>query len=90
MRIKFKKYEQRNFLKKVLEVLGCPSLSELRNRGISVDYSTLKNYFNESRTIPEDLFEDLIKISKLNKNDFTFEVLEDNWGKVKGGKSYTK
>lgn len=87
MRIKFKKGEQRKFIQKVLVISGCPSLSELRRRGFDINYSTLKNYFNEDRTLPENLFNELVEFGKLSKEDFVFEVLEENWGKIKGGKS---
>ena len=69
-RVKFKKGEQREFIKKVLEKINCPSLRELINRGISVNYSTLKNYFSEDKTIPEGLFNELIELGGLNKKDF--------------------
>lgn len=85
MRIRLKKPRQRYFIKKVLILTNCPSLAELSRR-INISYSTLKNYFNESRLIPEELFSDLCILSKMNKSDFEFEILNDNWGKVKGGK----
>jgi hypothetical protein len=85
-RIKFKKGKQREFIEKVLEKINCPSLRELINRGIDVNYSTLKNYFNEDRLIPEILFNELIEISGFNKKDFYFEIIEENWGQISGGK----
>ncbi len=66
--------------------INCPSLRELINRGIDVNYSTLKNYYAEERLIPEALFNELIGLSELNKRDFEFELINDNWGQVKGGK----
>jgi hypothetical protein len=84
-RVKFRKGEQRKFLKEVLEKINCPSLRELRNR-LGVNYSTLKNYFNEERCLPENLFSDLLYISKINKERYLIEYLEENWGQVKGGK----
>jgi hypothetical protein len=84
-RVKFRKGEQRKFLKEVLEKINCPSLRELRNR-LEVNYSTLKNYFNEERCLPENLFNDLLYISKINKEDYKMEYLKENWGQVKGGK----
>ena len=86
MRVKFSKGQQREFFKKVMETINCPSLRELINRGIDVNYSTLKNYYNEERLIPEYLFKELIGISGLNISYFKFELIEENWGKVKGGK----
>lgn len=85
-RIKFPKGEQRKFLKEVLGRINCPSLRELIQRGFDVPYSTLKNYFNESRALPEDFFRNLIILSKINEKDLDFEILEDNWGQKIGGK----
>lgn len=76
---------QRLFLKKVLEKTNCPSLKELVRRGFDTPYSTLKNYFNESRTLPEDLFNDLCVFADINKDDISFNILEDNFGQIKGG-----
>ena len=87
MRIKFQNGQQREFIKKVIEKINCPSLRELINRGIEVNYSTLKNYFNEERCLSEGLFYELIEISGLNKNELHFEIINENWGQVKGGKS---
>ena len=86
MRIKFDKGKQREFLKKVLEKTNCPSLRELISRGIDINYSTLKNYFSEERLISEDLFKELIIFSGLSEKDFDFEIIEENWGQIKGGK----
>jgi hypothetical protein len=85
-RIKFQKGQQKKFLKKVLEKINCPSLRELINRGFDIPYSTLKNYFNESRKLPRDLFNDLCYIAKINPESLKIEILESSWGQVKGGK----
>ncbi len=86
MRVQFNKYKQREFLKRVLEKTNCPSLKELINRGIEVNYSTLKNYFNEERLIPEKLFDELIALSGLEKKDFKFNLVDEHWGQAKGGR----
>ena len=86
MRIRFKKGEQRKFIKRVIEKINCPSLRELINRGIEVNYSTLKNYYNEERLLSDKLFYELIEISELNKNELDFNIINENWGQVKGGK----
>lgn len=86
MRVQFSKYKQREFLKMVLEKTNCPSLKELINRGIEVNYSTLKNYFNEERLIPEKLFNELIVLSGLEKKDFKFNLVDEHWGQAKGGR----
>ena len=84
-RIKFPKNRQRKFLKEVLNKIGCPSLRALRERGIDVNYSTMKNYYCEDRLIPENLFNDLCFVSGIKKEKLKFEFLDENWGKVKGG-----
>lgn len=86
MRIKFQKGEQRKFVQEVLRKINCPSLKELINRGIDVNYSTLKNYYNEERTLPESLFNELIGLSGLNKEEFKIEMIKEHWGQIKGGK----
>ncbi|MEA3414100.1 MAG: hypothetical protein U9Q99_01060 [Nanoarchaeota archaeon] len=85
MRIKFKKNKQREFIQKVLEILNCPSLKELIFRGVSVNYSSLKNYFIEDYYLPLEFFNELIKLSGIDKNSLKFEIIEDNWGQIKGG-----
>lgn len=85
MRVKFPKGKQRLFLNKVLEKMNCPSLRELIRRGFNIPYSTLKNYFNESRTLPLDLFEDLCNFSNFNRDKLDFKILRDYFGQVKGG-----
>ena len=84
-RIKFKKGEQRKFLKKVLEELNCPSSRALNQFGFDIPYSTLKNYFIELRVMPKNFFDDLCYLSKVDERDFEFEVLDENWGQVLGG-----
>lgn len=86
MRVKFQKGKQREFLKKVLVNLNCPSLNALNQFGFNIPYSTLKNYYSEARTLPFLLFKDLSYISKINENDFKVKFLEDNYGKILGGK----
>lgn len=85
-RIQFRKGFQRRFIKKVLDEINCPSLRELINRGISVNYSTLKNYYCEERLLPEEFFLSLCEIAKFNTNNFNFKILDKNWGQVIGGK----
>ncbi len=84
-RIKFKKGEQRKFIKDVLKNINSPSIKELANR-LSINYSTLKNYIVEERLLPENIFDNLCFISKINKSELDVEYLEENWGQVKGGK----
>ena len=86
MRIKFEKGKQREFLDLVIEKLNSPSLRGILQFGFNVSYSTLKNYYNEDRLLSKELFEDLLEVANLKKEDFEFKELDENWGKVKGGK----
>lgn len=86
MRVKFQKGKQRIFLIEVLRKLDCPSLRSLNQFGFEIPYSTLKNYFNESRTLPESFFKDLCYLSKMDVDKKFFELLGENWGQEKGGR----
>jgi hypothetical protein len=86
VRIKFKRGEQRKFLKNVLEKTHCPSLRSFLQFGFDIPYSTLKNYYNESRTLPKNFFEDLCYLSKINVKSLDIDYFDENWGKVYGGK----
>jgi len=86
MRVKFHKGEQRRFLNLVVERLNCVSVRGILQFGFDIKYNCLKNYYSERRLLPEDFFKDLCHISKLNPNDFDIKYLDDNWGKIKGGK----
>lgn len=85
-RVKFKAGEQRKFLEKVISESGAPSLRALNQFGFDVSYSTLKNYFTEKRNLPEDFFRDLCKLIRVDSGNFEVELLNENWGQVKGGK----
>ena len=85
-RIQFKKGKQRKFLDEVMQKLSTPSLRSLKQFGINTKYSTLKNYHNEARTLPQELFEDICHIAKINPKNFEVKTLEENWGQIKGGK----
>ena len=77
---------QKKFLNQTLKNLNCPSIKELKNRGIETSYSTLKNYFSEHRLLPESFFNDLCEISKIDGKKLKVKLFGDNWGRVKGGK----
>jgi len=85
MRVKFKRGEQRRFLDLVVERLSSPSVRGILQFGFDVPYSTLKNYYNESRLLPEDLFGDLCEVAGIDKRGLDFELVDENWGKVLGG-----
>jgi hypothetical protein len=85
-RIKFDKGKQREFLDLVIIRINSPSLRGLLQFGLETTYENLKNYYSERRLLPRDLFEDMIYLAKLKKKDFRFSYLDENWGRVKGGK----
>ncbi len=85
MRIKFKKGKQRKFLDLAVEKLNSPSVRGILQFGFDIPYSTLKNYYNESRLMPKNLFEDICDVALIGKNKFEVEEVSENWGKVKGG-----
>lgn len=87
MRVKFQKGMQRKFFEMVLSRAKCPSLRSLISRGFDFSYSTLKSYYSENRTLPENLFIDLCIFASLDRESIKFELLDDNWGKVLGGKN---
>ena len=87
MRIRFlKKRGQRKFLDLVVERLNSPSVRGILQFGFDVPYSTLKNYYNESRLLSSELFDDLCEVAWIDKGSLDFEEVGENWGKVKGGK----
>ncbi|MDP2946589.1 MAG: hypothetical protein Q8N88_00605 [Nanoarchaeota archaeon] len=55
--------------------------------GLDVRYSALKNYYNEFRLLPKKLFRDMCNIANLDFKSFEVVLSDNNWGKVKGGKT---
>ena len=88
MRVLFKKGKQKEFIDKVLRNVNCVSLRSLRERGIDISYQTLKSYYHETRTLPEELFKELCLMGKINSSELRIKILEEHWGQVKGGKKY--
>ena len=86
MRVKFKSREQRKFLNLVVNRLNCVSVRGILQFGFDIPHASLKNYYTERRLLPKSFFDDLCHISKLNPKDFKVKYLQDNWGRVKGGK----
>ena len=86
MRIRFRRGGQRKFLDLVVERLRSPSVRGILQFGFDVPYSTLKNYYNESRLLSGSLFDDLCEVARIDKGSLNFEEVDENWGKVKGGK----
>ncbi len=86
MRIRFEKGKQRKFLDLVIERLNALSLRGILQFGFDVPYSTLKNYYNELRLLSGDFFDDLCEVANISKADLEYEEVEENWGRVRGGK----
>ena len=85
-RIKLPTGKQREFIDLVKSNLNVSSLRGILQFGIDVPYSTLKKYYNEKLSLPQDLFENLCRLSKINFKDIRFEYISDNWGQIVGGK----
>tara|TARA_Y100000310_G_C20278693_1_gene621546 strand:+ start:140 stop:349 length:210 start_codon:yes stop_codon:yes gene_type:complete len=64
----------------------CASVRGILQFGVDVKYVTLKSYYRESRLMPEGLFNDLCELARIDKGDLDFEVVDDNWGRVLGGR----
>ena len=86
MRVKFRKGEQRKFLKRVLDESNCPSLRAFLQFGFDVPYSTLKNYYNESRLMEKEFFLKLCEFIDVDSEKLDYEYFDDNWGQVNGGR----
>jgi len=85
-RVLFKKGMQREFLDLVIRELNCLSLRGILQFGFNIKYSSLKNYYIERRLIPEEFFNDLCYLSKIDKVKLNVKYLKRNWGQIKGGK----
>ncbi len=85
-RVSFEKGRQREFLDFIVLKMNSPSLRGLLQFGFSLNYSTLKNYYNESRKMPLSFFEDLCTLAGFDLSEFNVKILDENWGRVKGGK----
>jgi len=86
MRVKFRKGEQRKFLKEVIVKANLPSIREIINHLVDVKYSSLRNYYIERRLLPLELFEELCHLSDMSKDNFNVKIIDEHWGQVKGGK----
>jgi len=85
-RIKFNKNMQKKFLNKCINNLNLTSLRGLLQLGISTNYNNLKNYHTERRTLPENLFNDLTYLAKIDPKTLDTKTNPENWGQIKGGK----
>jgi len=84
-RIKFANGKQKVFLNLVIGRLNAVSLRGILQFGFNIPYSTLKNYYNEYRLLPKNLFEDLCLVAKIDSSKIDYEVVKGSWGQVKGG-----
>ena len=86
MRIKFKRGKQREFLKRVILKTNSPSLRSINQFGFNLNYNSLKAYYNENRTLPEQLFLDLCKLADIKPESVSVTRLDERWGQKLGGK----
>ncbi len=86
MRIKFRKGQQRVFLDLVIKKLNAPSLRGLLQFGFDVPYSTLKNYYIETRLMPKDLVLNFCDLAEIDFKKLIIDEVPENWGKTLGGK----
>jgi hypothetical protein len=86
MRVRFKGNGQRKFLDMIVSRLNSPSIRGLLQFGFNLPYSTLKNYYNQSRLLPESLFIDMCELANFDRSSLKFDLVDDNWGRVKGGR----
>lgn len=91
MRVKFfRAGQQRRFIDLVIKNSNSPSMRGLLQFGINLNYQTLKSYYNENRTIPDGIFDELCIIGKIDKQKVRVKFIDDNWGQIKGGKNSRK
>lgn len=89
MRILFNNGEQKKFIDQVCKKINITlrKLSIDYKKELKVSYSSMKKYRNERLLMPLNVASFLSEKSDVNWKNFNFkEVLEDNWGWVKGGK----
>ena len=84
MRIKLKRGEQSKLFLSAISKAGTENnLSKL----ILIPESSIYGYKNELRTLPLNRFKNLLDFLNLKKENIKIDkILEDNWGKIKGGR----
>ena len=83
-RVKFQEAKPREFFDRVLMEISCPNLKILSSK-IKIPYSSLKKYCGGYLLLPKSLFEYLCHLAKVNPETFNFQIVDGNWGQVKGG-----
>lgn len=82
-RIKLKQGQQKELIINAAKKIG--SLKQLSIK-ISVPYSTLKKHNQELFLLPENLFNKILNLSSIKKEDLDITYLSNNWGAKIGGK----
>ncbi|MEK6919223.1 MAG: hypothetical protein AABW73_04250 [Nanoarchaeota archaeon] len=86
VRVVFDKGKQKEFFDLIKEKIKLLSLRSINQYGIETNYSTIKNYYNEKRLMPESLLKELCYLAKINIEELKVKYANDNWGQIKGGK----
>ena len=65
------------------------SLKSLAKK-IKIPYSTMKGYASEIVLLPKNIFNKILDLSNINKEEVDFETIAPNWGQSIGGKNGIK
>lgn len=89
-RLQFKKGYQKEFLTVLMSKLNL-SQRKLAKK-LNVKRRTLRNWINEIRLLPENIFYKCIKMlpQLMSYRMFVINIYPENWGKIKGGKVRSK
>jgi len=82
-RVKLKKGQQRELILNSAEKIG--SIKQLGIK-LKIPYSTFKKYVQEVFLLPESLFNKILDLSEIRKENLNINYLPNNWGKIIGGK----
>lgn len=82
-RVKLNKGKQRELILILSNKFG--SVRKMAKK-FGIPYSTMKGYFEEVRLLPENLFNKILSLSNMKKNDLKISYLSANWGSILGGK----
>lgn len=86
MRVKFAEGEQRSFIKKAIGKNSLSAFCKANAEKINTKYSTFKDYFQETQTLPRGLFLFLTDYGKVQISDFNFKIIKKNWWQSDAGK----
>ncbi len=82
-RVKLESGKQREIILELSKKYG--SLKNLSTE-LKIHYSTLKGYSLEALLIPESLFNKILNLLSVKKDDLKVSYLPSNWGNIIGGK----